>query len=135
MTLPGDMIKKKRFYYQDNSEETIGIDEINMEGKRIWIAEVEFDAIEKMNNFKYSNTNKRYYTLDYYFKQRFNTKVGRIPINGGFTCPNIDGTTGFGGCTFCSIKGSGDYAGLRTDDLLEQWDAGKEMMMKKWNIS
>jgi len=85
-----------------------------------------------MNNFKYSNTNKRYYTLDYYFKQRFNTKVGRIPINGGFTCPNIDGTTGFGGCTFCSIKGSGDYAGLRTDDLLEQWDAGKEMMMKKW---
>ena len=85
-----------------------------------------------MNNFNYSNTNKRYYTLDYYFKERFNTKVGRIPINGGFTCPNIDGTTGFGGCTFCSIKGSGDYAGYRTEDLLEQWDNGKEMMMKKW---
>jgi len=85
-----------------------------------------------MNNFKYSNTNKRYYTLDFYFKERFNTKVGRIPINGGFTCPNIDGTTGFGGCTFCSIKGSGDYAGTRKEDLLDQWDNGKIMMLKKW---
>ncbi len=86
-----------------------------------------------MNDFKYSNTNKRYYTLDYYFKETFNHKVGRIPINGGFTCPNIDGTVGFGGCSFCSIKGSGDYAGYKTEDLLKQWDNGHEMMVKKWS--
>lgn len=85
-----------------------------------------------MSKFIYSNTNKRYHTLDYYFKQKFNTKVGRIPINGGFTCPNIDGTKSFDGCTFCSIKGSGDYAGVSTDSLLEQWNSGKHMMEKKW---
>jgi radical SAM protein (TIGR01212 family) len=86
-----------------------------------------------MNNFKYSNTNKRYYTLDYYFKQKFDgQKVARIPINGGFTCPNIDGSKAFGGCTFCSIKGSGDYAGLPKQDLLDQWERGHAMMSKKW---
>lgn len=85
-----------------------------------------------MNNFKYSNTNKRYYTLDYYFKQKFGSKVGRVPIDAGFTCPNIDGSKGFGGCTFCNTSGSGDFAGKRSDELLAQWDSGLEMMQKKW---
>lgn len=84
------------------------------------------------NSFVNSNTNKRYYTLDYYFKEKFGTKVARIPINAGFTCPNINGEKGFGGCTFCNIKGSGDFAGLRTEDLAVQWENGKEMMQKKW---
>ncbi len=85
-----------------------------------------------MNEFKYSNTNKRYHTLDYFFKQKFGTKVGRIPIDAGFTCPNIDGTKGFGGCTFCNTSGSGDFAGLRSDELIEQWEKGHEMMSRKW---
>ncbi len=85
-----------------------------------------------MNNFRYSNTNKRYHTLDYHFKQKFGQKVGRIPIDAGFTCPNIDGSKGFGGCTFCNINGSGDFAGKRKDDLLKQWNDGKRMMEKKW---
>ncbi len=85
-----------------------------------------------MNNFKYSNTNKRYHTLDYHFKQKFGTKVGRVAIDAGFTCPNIDGTSGFGGCTFCNISGSGDFAGKRSDELLSQWEAGKTMMQRKW---
>lgn len=85
-----------------------------------------------MNNFEYSNTNKRYHTLDYYFKQKFGTKVGRIAIDSGFTCPNIDGTKGFGGCTFCNTSGSGDFAGKRRDDLLTQWNKGFDMMSRKW---
>lgn len=85
-----------------------------------------------MNDFKYSNTNKRYHTLDFFFKQKFGTKVGRIPIDAGFTCPNIDGTKGFGGCTFCNTSGSGDFAGKRSDQLVEQWESGKEMMARKW---
>ena len=86
----------------------------------------------KLSPFKNSNTNKRYYTLDYYFKQIFGNKVGRIPIDAGFTCPNIDGTKGFGGCTFCNISGSGDFAGNRQDELLHQWKEGKKMMQRKW---
>lgn len=85
-----------------------------------------------MNNFKYSNTNKRYHTLDYFFKNKFNSKVCKIPINAGFTCPNIDGTKSFEGCSFCNIKGSGDFAGLKSEALLLQWRNGKKMMSKKW---
>ena len=40
--------------------------------------------------FKYSNTNKRYYTLDYYYKNRFGCKVCKINLDANFTCPNID---------------------------------------------
>lgn len=83
-------------------------------------------------SFEFSNTNKRYHTLDYYFKEKFGFKVARVPINAGFTCPNINGEKGFGGCTFCNIKGSGDFAGARTDDLELQWENGKKMMQKKW---
>ena len=41
--------------------------------------------------FKYTYNNKRYHTMDYYNKTTYKTKVGRVAINGGFTCPNIDG--------------------------------------------
>lgn len=88
--------------------------------------------MKKLNDFKYSNTNKRYYTLDYYFKEKYGTKVSRIPINAGFTCPNIDGTKAKGGCTFCNVNGSGDFAGNPRDDLLTQWEQGKQMMQRKW---
>lgn len=84
------------------------------------------------NPFENSNTNKRYYTLDYFFKNKYNSKIARIPINAGFTCPNINGEKGFGGCTFCNTKGSGDFAGKSKDSLLKQWENGKKMMLRKW---
>ncbi len=45
-----------------------------------------------------------------YYKQVFGTKVVKISLNGGFTCPNRDGKLSLGGCTFCSEQGSGDFA-------------------------
>ena len=51
-----------------------------------------------MNNFKYSNSNKRYHTLDYFYKNKFHSKVFKVSLNAGFSCPNIDGTVGIGGC-------------------------------------
>ncbi len=85
-----------------------------------------------MNDFKHSNTNKRYHTLDYYFKNKFLSKVARVPINAGLTCPNINGVKGFGGCTFCNVKGSGDFAGSPVEDLLDQWEKGKTRLQSKW---
>jgi hypothetical protein len=82
--------------------------------------------------FKYSNTNKRYHTLDYYYKKKFNTKVCKISLNAGFTCPNIDGTVGTGGCIYCSKLGSGEYGGNIKDDLVTQFNNIKEVMTKKW---
>jgi radical SAM protein, TIGR01212 family len=82
--------------------------------------------------FKYSNTNKRYHTLDYYYKQKFNSKVFKVSLNAGFTCPNIDGTAGIEGCIYCSNIGSGEYAGDKNDNLLIQFESIKNMMLKKW---
>ena len=82
--------------------------------------------------FKYSNSNKRYYTLDYFYKQKFNSKVFKVSLNGGFSCPNKDGTKGYGGCIYCSKLGSGDYAGEVHKSLVEQFNEVKEIMLKKW---
>lgn len=84
------------------------------------------------NNFKYSNTNKRYHTLDYYYKKRFNEKVFKVSLNAGFSCPNIDGTVGSGGCIYCSKTGSGEFAGNINDSIEKQFNDIKNMMHKKW---
>lgn len=82
--------------------------------------------------FKYSNTNKRYHTLDYYYKNKFNCKVFKVSLNAGFTCPNIDGTVGKNGCVYCSKTGSGEFAGNINDDIDKQFKEIKQMMLKKW---
>ena len=84
------------------------------------------------NNFKYSDDNKRYHTLTYYYKKKFNAKVCKVSLNANFTCPNIDGKVGFGGCIYCSKLGSGDYAGNPNESLIEQFEKGKEVMQRKW---
>ena len=82
--------------------------------------------------FKYSNTNKRYYTLDYFYKNKFNSKVFKVSLNAGFTCPNKDGKVGTKGCIYCSKSGSGEYAGNVNKDIVTQFNEVKEMMLKKW---
>jgi hypothetical protein len=82
--------------------------------------------------FKYSNTNKRYHTLDYFYKQKFNSKVCKISLNAGFSCPNKDGKVGTGGCIYCSKIGSGEYAGDVHDDLVTQFNNIKDVMTRKW---
>lgn len=85
-----------------------------------------------MNNFIYSDTNKRYHTLDYFNKHKFGCKVFKVSLNGGFTCPNKDGKVGKKGCIYCSKSGSGEYAGRVCDDLVKQFNDVKEIMSKKW---
>ncbi len=85
-----------------------------------------------MNEFKYSYNNKRYHTLDYFYKNKFNSKVFKVSLNGNFTCPNIDGTVGYGGCIYCSQTGSGEFAGNKNDDITTQFFKIKNMMLKKW---
>lgn len=82
--------------------------------------------------FPYSDTNKRYHTQSYYLKQRFGCKVMKISLNCGFTCPNIDGTKGTGGCTYC-LEGSGEFAGSPALSVTEQFEQVREKMNLKWN--
>ena len=79
--------------------------------------------------FKYSNTNKRYHTLDYHYKQIFNCKVSKINLDANFSCPNIDGKKGYKGCIYC-LHGSSDYD--KKNDLVTQFYEKKEIMLRKW---
>ena len=79
--------------------------------------------------FKYSLDNKRYHTLNYYYKNKYKSKVFKVSLNAGFTCPNIDGTKGYGGCTYC-LNGSGEK--IKDNDLVKQFNDVKEVMLKKW---
>lgn len=83
------------------------------------------------NKFKYTLDNKRYHTWNYHLNRLFGEKVFKVALNGGFTCPNIDGTKGFGGCTYC-LSGSGDFAGNPEHSVLRQFEEVKERMHKKW---
>ena len=82
--------------------------------------------------FKYSLDNKRYYTLNYYYKKKYGCKVFKVSLNAGFTCPNIDGTKGTGGCSYC-LNGSGEK--VTTNNLVDQFNQIKEVMLKKWPTS
>ena len=75
---------------------------------------------------------KRYNTLDGFFKRKFGSKVAKITLNGGFTCPNRDGTKAHGGCIYCSEKMSGDFAGNPSDSIRKQMDEGIERISSKW---
>ncbi len=85
------------------------------------------------NPFPYSDSNKRYYTYDYYLKQTFGGKCAKIPLDAGFTCPNIDGRCGVGGCIYCSARGSGDFAADAALSFREQYELTRAVLSKKWN--
>ncbi len=79
--------------------------------------------------FKYSLDNKRYHTLNYYYKEKYGKKTFKVSLNAGFSCPNkVNGQ----GCIFCSKLGSGDFAGPKDKDLVTQFNEVKEIMEKKW---
>ena len=88
---------------------------------------------KRENPFKYTLDNKRYHTLNYYFKQKYGHKVAKVIIDADFTCPNRDGTKGVGGCAFCSLKGSGDANVALHKSILEQYEANKAVMNRKWD--
>lgn len=82
----------------------------------------------KPNPFPYTDSNKRYHTYDYDMRMRFGGKCVKVPLDGGFTCPNIDGTKGRGGCIYCTKEG----LPLRGRPLREQYEEGIRHLMPKW---
>lgn len=87
------------------------------------------------NPFPYSDANKRYHAFDYYLKRRYGGKCAIIPLDAGFTCPNIDGTKGIGGCIYCSGRGSGDFAPSPDLPLSEQYAVGRAKISEKWTCT
>ena len=80
------------------------------------------------NPFPYSFSNKRYHTWDYHLKERFGGKVFKVSLDGGFSCQNIDGTKGKGGCTYCAYS----FKRQSAENLLTQFRQGVEALHRKW---
>ena len=87
------------------------------------------------NPYKNTDSNKRYYTYDYYLRRRFGKKVAKIPLDIGLSCPNIDGRCGVGGCIYCSGRGSGDFAESPTLSVSEQYARTREKLSSKWSTA
>ena len=85
-----------------------------------------------MNPYPYSDTHKRYQTYEYWLRKTFGGKCAKIPLDGGFTCPNVDGTCGTGGCIYCSQRGSGDFASSAELPLRVQYDIQRRQLSGKW---
>lgn len=86
------------------------------------------------NLFENSDSNKRYYTYDYYLKKTYGGKCAKISLNAGFSCPNIDGKCGTGGCIYCSSKGSGDFAESAEMPICEQYEVTRQKLSSKWSV-
>ena len=85
------------------------------------------------NPFPFSDSNKRYHTYDYYLRHAFGGKVAKLTLDGGFTCPNIDGRCGTGGCIYCAGDGSGHFT-VPSLSIREQYLTAREIMCGKWDV-
>lgn len=72
-----------------------------------------------------------YKTVNAYYREKFGCKVYKLSLDGGFTCPNRDGTLGFGGCLFCSPSGGGDFAEKDCEDIALQLERAKARVASK----
>jgi radical SAM protein (TIGR01212 family) len=75
---------------------------------------------------------KSYTTWNDYLREAFGQKIFKVPIDGGFDCPNRDGTVAHGGCTFCSVSGSGDTMVAPDAPIPEQFDKEVDFLHQKW---
>lgn len=80
--------------------------------------------------FLYSIDNKRYHTLNYHFRSVYGHKLYKAVIDCGFTCPNIDGSKGSGGCIFCD--GGSGYFTKPALSVSKQIESEHERIFKKW---
>ena len=83
----------------------------------------------KINPFPYSSDNKRYHTLNYYLKNKYGGRVAKASLDAGFSCPNIDGTCGTGGCTYCT-SGASEFTS--PGGITAQLTLERERIFKKY---
>ena len=75
---------------------------------------------------------KRYNTLNDSYREIFGEKIFKVPIDAGFDCPNRDGTVAHGGCTFCTVSGSGDAIVAPDAPICDQFYKEIDFMHRKW---
>ena len=87
--------------------------------------------MKNKNNFIYSDNNRRYYTYDYYLKQKYGVKTAKIALNAGFSCPHINQNGR--GCIYCGEKYHNKSNNLLSpDEIINQFNEKKSVLAKKW---
>ena len=109
------------------------VEGVNQALEGVWTPVEEFMSQKDTNPYLYSDSHKRYQTYEYWLRKTFGGKCAKIPLDGGFTCPNMDGTCGSGGCIYCSDRGSGDFASSCDLPLREQYEAQRKRLSEKWS--
>lgn len=84
------------------------------------------------NPFPFSLDNKRYHTLNYYLKSKYGTRVMKASLDGGFSCPNLDGSLLRGGCTYCT-SGASEFT--QKGSITAQLEREQERITKKFGIA
>ncbi|HBI64454.1 MAG TPA: TIGR01212 family radical SAM protein [Clostridiales bacterium] len=80
----------------------------------------------------FEGSGKRFFPYFWYLRQTYGGRIAKVPLDGGFTCPNRDGSKGVGGCCYCSAAGSGDFIAAPHASLREQYDAYRAQRLGKW---
>lgn len=75
---------------------------------------------------------RKIYMLNDFLKEKFNEKIYKVSLDGGFTCPNRDGKVSKGGCIFCSENGSGDFTATKLKSIHAQIEEQIELVSKKY---
>lgn len=77
----------------------------------------------------------RYTSLNNYLKEKFGSRVHKVPLDGGFTCPNRDGSKSFGGCIYCNGLGSGTGASREGKSIEKQMEEGINYLSKRFKAN
>ena len=75
---------------------------------------------------------RKIYMLNDFLKEKFNEKIYKVSLDGGFTCPNRDGKVSRGGCIFCSENGSGDFTATKLKSIHAQIEEQIDLVSKKY---
>ena len=67
-----------------------------------------------------------------WLQEQLGTKVQKISVNAGFTCPNRDGTVGYGGCTFCNNQTFNPEYCQPQKSIMQQLEEGKRFFARKY---
>jgi uncharacterized protein len=89
-------------------------------------------AAEVLTEPAWRTAGLRYYSYNFFLRQKFGQRVQKVSLDAGFTCPNVDGTVATGGCTFCDNRSFSPSRRVRRRDIWDQLDDGIRRLKHKY---
>ena len=87
-----------------------------------------------MDQHDWRSAGLRYHAYQHFLKQRFGSKIKKVSVDAGFTCPNVDGTVAIGGCSFCDNRSFSPSRRLPRTNIREQIDEGIRRIQRRFDV-